>query len=122
MPQSIGKGFFDAGAIADAEENLLRDYARSRNLEILTIKEFREAIHQQRRAVWHATIVGFNLPFDISRIALDHGSAKRDVRSSFLKLQIEYGSSNPKAAMIDFSKPGREQDTPRGMRKRRQKL
>jgi hypothetical protein len=117
--------FFDPKATTEAEERLIRAYAGSRGLDVLTVAEFRTAILLKYGYRRHATIVGFNLPFDISRIALEHGVARRDKRGGYSFLltrdrddpRIRVKHLSPRAAMIDFSKPG-EQDTPRGMRKR----
>jgi hypothetical protein len=121
--------FFDPEAINEAEEALIRDYAASRNLEVLSVVDFRTAVLLKYGYTRHATIVGFNLPFDISRIALGHGVARRDKRGGYSFLltrdkedpRIRVKHLSPRAAMIDFSKPG-EQDTPRGKRKRGMKV
>jgi hypothetical protein len=117
--------FFDPNAITESEERLIRAYSSSHGLEILTVAEFRTDILLKYGYTRHAAIVGFNLPFDISRVALSHGTARRDKRGGFSFLltqnkddpRIRVKHLSPRAAMIDFSKPG-EQDTPRGQRKR----
>src|SRR5262249_14424321 len=121
--------FFDPRAVSKSEEKLIRLYASSHNLEVLTIEEFRAGILLKYGYTRHAAIVGFNLPFDISRVALDHGVARRDKRGGYSFLlsrnsdnpRIRVKHLNPKAAMIDFSKPG-EQGRPRGQRKRKLKV
>jgi hypothetical protein len=67
-----------------------------------------------------AQIVGFNLPFDISRLALDHDSARRSMRGGFsFKLSEKEGRANvaikhlsQKAALIRFTgeKPEEAED------------
>ena len=117
--------FFDPNAVTEAEESMIRAYAKMRGLEVLTVTEFRTGILLKYGYIRHATIVGFNLPFDISRVALSHGVARRDKRGGYSFLlthdnddpRIRVKHLSPKAAMMDFSKPG-DQDTPRGMRKR----
>jgi hypothetical protein len=121
--------FFDPNAISESEERLIRVYASSHRLEVLTVAEFRTGILLKYGYRRHATIVGFNLPFDISRVALEHGVARRDKRGGYSFLltrnsddpRIRVKHLTPRAAMIDFSKPG-EQDTPRGKRKRQLKV
>lgn len=116
--------FFDPKGISEPEETLIRSYADSHRLEVLTVAEFRTGILLKYGYTRHATIVGFNLPFDISRVACDHGVARRDKRGGYSFLltgnsedpRIRVKHLSAKAAMIDFSKPG-EQDTPRGKRK-----
>jgi hypothetical protein len=67
-----------------------------------------------------AQIVGFNLPFDISRLAIDHDSARRSMRGGFtFKLSEKEGRANvvvkhlsQKAALIRFAgeKPEKAED------------
>ena len=67
-----------------------------------------------------AQIVGFNLPFDISRLAIDHDSARRSMRGGFsFKLSEKEGRANvavkhlsQKAALIRFTgeKPEKAED------------
>jgi hypothetical protein len=93
------------------------------------ISDFRTDILLKYGYTRHATIVGFNLPFDISRIALDHGVARRDKRGGYSFLltrnsedpRIRVKHLSPRAAMIDFAKP-EGQDTPKGERKRKLKV
>lgn len=117
--------FFDSEAVTDADEGLIRDYASSHDLKVLTVREFRTDILLKYGFTRHATIVGFNLPFDISRVALAHSIARRDKRGGYSFLltrdpvdpRIRVRHLGPRAAMIDFSKPGK-QDRSRGKRKR----
>lgn len=72
-----------------------------------------------------ALCIGFNLPFDISRIALEHDSARRAMKGGFTfklsdkrsrpRIQVKHLSS--RASLIRFGLPWK-QLTPRGMRKR----
>jgi hypothetical protein len=67
-----------------------------------------------------AQIVGFNLPFDISRLAIDHASARRSMRGGFsFILSEKEGRANvaikhlsQKAALIRFTgeKPEEAED------------
>jgi hypothetical protein len=121
--------FFDPNAISESEERRIRTYASSHGLEVLTIAQFRTDILLKYGYTRHATIVGFNLPFDISRVALDHGVARRDKRGGYSFLltrnsedpRIRVKHLSPRAAMIDFAKP-EGQDTPKGERKRKLKV
>jgi hypothetical protein len=120
--------FFDPNAISESDEGLIRLYASTHNLEALAIAEFRAAILLKYGYTRHATIVGFNLPFDISRVAFRHGVARRDKRGGYSFLltrnstqpRIRVKHLSPKAAMIDFAKP-EGQDRTRGERKRKVK-
>ena len=89
------------------------------------MKKFRVEVFLKYGDTRCGTIVGFNLPFDLSRIALDHGPARRHMRGGFSfhmtpnnddpRVRVKHLS--PRAALIDFATPG-DQDTPRGMRNR----
>ena len=117
--------FYDPDALSVEEETLLCNYAKLRNIAITLIKSFRSEVFLKYGYTRCGTIVGFNLPFDISRIALDHSPARRSMRGGFSfeltrdgddpRVRVKHLS--PRAALIDFAKPG-EQDTARGMRNR----
>jgi hypothetical protein len=117
--------FFDATTIAGVEAVVLRLYCRSIELELMTVEQFRTDVFLKYGYVRRGTLVGFNLPFDISRIAVGHGSARREMRGGFSfdmtgkgddpRVRIKHLS--PRAALIDFGVPG-EQESPRAWRKR----
>src|SRR4029077_7980327 len=74
-----------------------------------------------------ASIVGFNLPFDISRLAVKHGSARgKAMRGGFtFKLSskwwrpaIQVRRLNARASLMQFTHPPKRRD-PRGHRKRK---
>lgn len=117
--------FYDPSAITRDEIALLGTYAAMRDLRLLTIDVFRSEIFIKYGYIRCGTVVGFNLPFDLSRIAIDHGPARRSMRGGF-SFQITCNSFDPRvrvkhlsprAALIDFATPG-DQDTGRGMRNR----
>lgn len=117
--------FFDAKALTRVEEALLRGYTRSHELELMTVAEFRTGIFLKYGYVRQGTVVGFNLPFDNSRIAVGHGSARREMRGGFSfdltgkgdDPRVRVKHLGPRAALIDFGVPG-EQETSRAWRKR----
>ena len=76
-----------------------------------------------------ATIVGFNLPFDLSRLAIRHGSARGKLMQSGFTHQLSEHKYRPnvqirhlsaRSAFVQFPTRVGRFDT-RGMRKRRQK-
>ena len=117
--------FFDSQSITEAEEGIIREYALARSLRVMPVGEFRSTVFLKYGYRRHGTIVGFNLPFDLSRIALGHGPARRHMRGGFSFTltrdsddpRVRVKHLNPRAALIDFSTPGK-QDTGRGMRNR----
>jgi hypothetical protein len=68
--------FFDPGAIEAAELEALRRFARDGKIKLRTVSEFVDCVLYDRAYDLRASIVGFNLPFDISRLAVKHGSAE----------------------------------------------
>jgi hypothetical protein len=80
----FGNGiFYEPSTITAAELTTLRACAESAGLALLTRDEFAERIFYGIGYACRATIVGFNLPFDISRIAIRHGSARNEMRGGF---------------------------------------
>ena len=92
---------------------------------MITLKQFREEILLKIGYRGNGSIIGFNLPFDIARIALGAGIARGSMRGGFTFPLSEWKSEpnirvkhlNSSASLIDFSKPGK-QLVGRGMRKR----
>jgi hypothetical protein len=112
--------FYDPDAVDDSELTALQT-ERERGVELRTVQSFVEEIFYDIGYAADATIVGFNLPFDISRLALGYESAKavrrkdgsvdRSMVGGFtFKLSTLAGRPNvrvkhlsPKAAFINFA-------------------
>ncbi len=117
--------FYDPEALTASERLLLRKFSKKHKIELVSIKEFRKDVFLKYGYVRQATVVGFNLPFDISRIAVGHGSARREMRGGFSfdltrspeDPRVRVKHLNPRASLIDFGIPG-DQETPRAWRKR----
>ncbi len=117
--------FYDPEALSEADLATLASYAKARGLEALPVAEFRSEVFLTVGYLWRGAIVGFNLPFDLSRIAIDHGPARGSMRGGFtFKLTpdtrdpaVRVKHLSARAALIDFAAPAK-QDTPRGMRRR----
>jgi len=117
--------FFDSKALTRIEEALLREFTKHSGLELMTVAQFRTTVFLKYGDARHATVVGFNLPFDIARIALRHSAARREMRGGFSFDMSGQGDDprvrikhlNPRASLIDLAVPG-DQQTTRGWRKR----
>src|SRR5207245_762074 len=69
--------FYDPASVAPAELRVIRDHSAQHHLaEPRTDREFVEEVLYGRAYELNATIVGFNLPFDISRLAVGHNAAR----------------------------------------------
>lgn len=80
----FGSGIlYEPSAVSAVELETLRSSAESTELTLLTRDEFVERIFYGIGYACRATIVGFNLPFDISRIAISHNPARNEMRGGF---------------------------------------
>ncbi|MBB3956260.1 DNA polymerase domain-containing protein [Novosphingobium sediminicola] len=124
--------FYDPDGVTPDELRVLTDYARAHDLMLCDRDAFVDGVFFAKAYRFRATIVGFNLPFDISRLAIAHGTARaplgdeanamRDGFTFRLSRQkfnpnIRVKHMSAKAALISFAKP-MGQDATRGQRKR----
>lgn len=119
--------FYDPAIISKEELSLLRRVSAERGLALRSVPEFIDDVLFARAYDLRASIVGFNLPFDISRLAIRHGSARgKAMRGGFtFKLSphwwrpaIQVRHLNARASLIQFAHPPKRRD-PRGQRKRK---
>lgn len=118
--------FFDPDELGAAEQELVKAYADRRELKIMTREAFVDDIFYGVGYDWRATIVGFNLPFDLSRLAIRHGPARGTTMRGGFTFQLSQNKWKPRvqvkhlsarASFIQFTKPRRREDT-RGERKK----
>lgn len=117
--------FYDPQELSAAEVETLRTYAKRHKLIVLTRDEFADDWLFLRAYQLRARIVGFNLPFDISRLAIDHGIARGAMYGGFTfamsrqkvwpHLRVKHLSR--RSQIIDFAAPYRQRDS-RGQRNR----
>ena len=117
--------FFDAETLSEPDIAVILAYAESNGLEALSIKDFRTDVFLKIGYHWQGNVIGFNLPFDISRIAEDHSEARGSLRGGF-SFSLTTDKHDPRvrvkhlsrrAALIDFAAPA-TQNTGRSDRKR----
>ena len=124
--------FYDPRTLSKREQALLSTYAQEHQLKLLSVEAFINDIFYGIGYFCRATIVGFNLPFDISRLAIEHATARSNKYNKIMaggfsfelsnnpnhpRVQIKHISSRD--AFIQFTAP-RGQRTSRGKRKKRQ--
>ncbi len=117
--------FYDPETVSETGLSVLRAYAAERDLELITVETFRRHFIKYGYKL-NGVIIGFNLPFDISRIAFKAGPAKGHMRGGFSFLLFPYRDQpavrvkhlSARQSIIDFAAPGKSRDT-RGMRNRR---
>lgn len=117
--------FYDLDGVDPNELATLRAHADGSGLRLLTRDEFADEIFFRIGWQLRATIIGFNLPFDISRVAVAHGSARTEMRGGFtFKLSrqkifpnVQVKHLSQRAAFIRFAATMRQPDS-RSARKR----
>ena len=117
--------FYDPDSLSTADIEVIQSYTEHHGLEAMTVRAFRSGVFLKYGYTRCGTVVGFNLPFDISRIAIDHGPARGHMRGGFsFKLtpdkrdpNVRVKHLNARAALIDFAAPGKA-ELGRGERKR----
>lgn len=72
--------FYDPDNVTTDELKCLSAYAEKHRLDLHTREVFVDKVLFDRGFAIRARIVGFNLPFDISRLAIKHGSARTPMK------------------------------------------
>ncbi|WP_300380410.1 hypothetical protein [Henriciella sp.] len=124
----IKEVIFTAPDLPQAEQTLISDYATANGLTVLTVEDFRKSVILDIGYRANGAIIGFNLPFDIARIAKGASEARGSMRGGFTFWSTRWKSDpnirvkhlNATAALMDFATPGDQQQS-RGMRKRNEK-
>lgn len=124
--------FYDPEGVTPDELVTLRKYADANGLRLRTREEFVDEVFFAQAYQHRATIVGFNLPFDLSRLAIRHGTARVPLDSETATMRgaftfalsrqkiyptIRVKHMSQKAASISFAAPMRQPDS-RGARNR----
>ena len=117
--------FYDRETMPPHEVELLQRFAKTHDLQFGDVATFREKMFLRIGYQGGASIIGFNLPFDIARIAVRSSAARGNMRGGF-SFELDQDPTIPnarvkhlsaRAALIDFAKPA-EQNDGRGMRNR----
>ncbi len=118
--------FFNPNVLPTAEQELLADFAKSRGLKCMTKPEFVDEVFYGLAYDLRATILGFNLPFDLSRLTLRHNSARGKMRGGFSfqlsedkwKARVQVKHLTARAALIQFAARRKQRHT-KGDRKKK---
>ncbi|MGH6877533.1 MAG: helix-turn-helix domain-containing protein [Rhizomicrobium sp.] len=116
--------FFNPDAVTRAEIRLITEYATAKRLRLMRLREFLDKVFVLVAFHWQATVIGFNVPFDLARIAEGHSHARGKMRPGF-SFETQPDKKGPRirikhisrACLMEFSGPG--QRLPRGQTKRR---
>jgi hypothetical protein len=105
--------FCDHAAVTKHEFDTITTYAKNHGLALLDRETFVNMVLYRYGYEVRGTIVGFNLPFDISRIAIKHAPARTDMRGGF-SFTLSCDKRNPaiqikhlsqKASLIRYAAP-----------------
>jgi hypothetical protein len=122
--------FYHPEILSSDEVNTLEIYAKEHGLTIMTVSEFIDDVFYLYGYKWRGLIVGFNLPFDISRLNIGHSTARTNKFSKLMQngfsfklsddpfhpnVQIKHVSA--KNSFMQFVSPGGQRTT-RGERKK----
>jgi hypothetical protein len=66
----------DPLALTPQDIATIKAYARTHKLQLRTVRDFVDNVFFEVGYRWRGNIVGFNLPFDISRLAISHEAAR----------------------------------------------
>lgn len=118
-------GLFHAPGLSDPDFAQLTAMAERDGLRLIPVNEFVDQVFYRFGYDLRGTVIGFNLPFDISRLAVRHGSARGVMHGGFT-FQISADGYRPRvqvkhlsrrASLIQFAAPRRQMQA-RSQRKR----
>ena len=103
------------GDIPQDKKELIDHYGKGHNIKVMSVRGFLDIIFFPYAYKMRAEVIGFNLPFDISRLAIGYGMSRKrkegfsfklseDVRNPRIRIQ----SIDQKRSFISFTKPLRK--------------
>lgn len=120
---------FYADDLSQSDTEVVYRYAADKGLDTCSVADFRKKVLLDICYRANGTLIGFNLPFDIARIAIEAWEARGNMRGGFTFALTEWKSDpnirvkhlSPSASLIDWAAP-KGQQTGRGMRRRNAKV
>ena len=117
---------YDPLTLTDAERSMLYSYAAAHSLMVRTVAAFVDDVFFPYIYDRNARCIAFNLPFDVSRLAIYHNTSKgKRMRGGFsfqlsadrYRPRVQVKHLNNRTAFVSFA-AAPPQQTPRGMRRR----
>jgi hypothetical protein len=103
------------GDIREDKINLIKQYSREHNITVMPVREFVDNVFYPYAYQMRSEVIGFNLPFDLSRLAIDYGISRNTKDAFSLKLsedkrnpRIRIQSIDQKRSFITFTTPLRK--------------
>ena len=109
------KWYLFYGDMPEDKIKIIEEYGKKHNIDVLQVKEFVDCVFFPYAYKMRCEVIGFNLPFDISRLAIDYGIARKgddafsfhlskDKRNPRIRIQ----SVDQKRSFISYSTPLRK--------------
>ena len=95
--------FFNPEILTDRELSVIRSYAVEINYRCMPMAEFIENIFFRIGYELAAVIVGFNLPFDISRLAINHGPSRGRIMKGGFSFHLSPNRNSPNVQIKHLS-------------------
>ena len=95
--------FFNPEILTDRELSVIRSYAAEINYHCMPVAEFIENVFFRIGYELAAVIVGFNLPFDISRLAINHGPSRGRIMKGGFSFQLSPNRNWPNVQIKHLS-------------------
>ena len=109
------KWYLFYGNIPEDKITIITEYGKKHNIDVLPVREFVDKIFYPYAYKMRCEVIGFNLPFDLSRLAIDYGMARNKTDAFSFKLSedkrnpwIRIQSIDQKRSFISFTKPLRK--------------
>ena len=103
------------GDILEDKINLIKQCGKDHNITVMPVREFVDNVFYPYAFRMRCEVIGFNLPFDLSRLAIDYGIARNTKDAFSLKLsedkrnpRIRIQSIDQKRSFISFLNPLRK--------------
>lgn len=118
--------FYEPATLQPGELEVLQAYAAEHSLKLKNRWQFVHDVFYRVAYDWCGTVGGFNLPFDLSRLATAHTDARKSMGGGFSFIlsenrrlpRVRIKHLSRRAALIDFPRPMGGQGSARGERKR----
>ena len=86
--------------ISNDKIQILLEYGKKHNIDVLPVREFIDKAFYPYAYKMRCEVIGFNLPFDLSRLAIGHGIARKSVDA--FSFQLSEDARNPRIRILSI--------------------
>jgi len=109
------KWYLFYGDISEDKIRVIEEYGKKHDIDVLPVREFIDNVFFPYAYKMRCEVIGFNLPFDLSRLAINYGIARKSEDAFSFQLSkdkrnpsIRIKSIDQKRSFISFTKPLRK--------------